>query len=654
MPANAPGVVNVHVTTPGGTTTEIVQYTYDAPIPTVTNVSPNSGALGGGDRVALTGTGFEAGGTPIISQVAVGSTAITVTPCVTSPTAPCFTVNSATSITIGFMPPESPAAVFITVTNSTATSATSSANTYTYSTSAPAVTSVSPRNGAVSGGEAIFVNGSGYGQAGQDFVTDVFFGAIDVPDSNAYPCPGSSNGCFEVVGPNQLAVYTPASAVGTVHVTVATGVGMTNAGTADQYTFVAPGAYTALTPYRVCDTRPAGSGIAHNQCNTGVGSNKTLGSKGSVTAQITTNVAGQVPTGAQAVVINLTAIDHSTTSTYVSAYPAGGSPPLASNINLSGGKVGTNLVIVHLNSNGQIALFNSIGSTDVIVDVEGYFATPPGNNAGQFHSIPPLRICDSRAGKNTECAGTTNNPILGGAWRDVVLSGLGGIPANANAAAAVFNLTAVGGTAPTFLSVAPASTNHTCLTGAPAFSNVNPAAGTALPNRVISKLGPNQDVCIFSAAGSINFIVDVDGWFGSASAPAGVLFYSVPPTRVCDTRSASCAIPPGSPGLTPGQIEPIYIAGQTAVPADNAHSTPPVAVVANVTGIAGTATTFFTLYPSDAARPEASDLNPGVGQVIANLAIVGIATTGANEGDVSLYNAAGDINAILDVAGWFQ
>jgi hypothetical protein len=77
--------------------------------------------------------------------------------------------------------------------------------------------------------------------------------------------------------------------------------------------------------------------------------------------------------------------------------------------------------------------------------------------------------------------------------------------------------------------------------------------------------------------------------------------------------------------------------------------------VANLTGIAGNATTFFTLYPSDAAPPHASDLNPSIGQVIANLAIVEISTTpGSTDGEVSLYNAAGDINAILDVAGWFQ
>ena len=660
-PPNGPGSVDVSVTTPDGTSGAVSYLYVTPPAPTVTHVSPNEGALAGGNVVTLTGTGFEMSGAPVVTSVTVGTTAITAA-CAASPTAPCFSVTTATSITIGFMPPGSAGQVNITATTPGGTSATASGNTYTYNASFPSVTEVTPRNGATSGGEAISVLGSGFGLVGQDFVTDVFFGTNDVPESNSYPCPSSSSGCFIVVGPTQLAVYTPSNAAGTVDVTVATPIGTSNPGTGDKYTFVAPGAYTAVTPYRVCDTRPAGPGVAHNECNTGVGSQKTLGPGGSVTAQITSSVAGQVPTGAQAVVVNVTAIDHSTTSTYVTAYPYLGTRPLASNINLSGGKVEANLVIVQLGSGGAITLFNSVGSTDVIVDVEGYFMAPGGGTAGEFHSIPPLRICDTRANKNTECAAAVNDPLLAGHWRDVVLAGLPpgapvgspSIPANADAAAAVFNLTAVGGTAPTFLSVAPAGTNHTCPASAPTFSNVNPAAGTALPNRVLSKLGPNQDVCIFSAAGSINVIVDVNGWFGSSTAPAGVLFYSIPPTRVCDTRVASCSVPPGPLGLTGNESDPVAIAGTSAVPADNLHSTAPVAVVANVTGIAGTATTFFTLYPSDATKPEASDLNPAVGQVIANLAIVQIATTGTNEGDVSLYNAAGDINAILDVAGWFQ
>ena len=82
--------------------------------------------------------------------------------------------------------------------------------------------------------------------------------------------------------------------------------------------------------------------------------------------------------------------------------------------------------------------------------------------------------------------------------------------------------------------------------------------------------------------------------------------------------------------------------------------TPTVAVVANLTAIAGTAATYFTLYPSSGTRPRPSDLNPVAGEVIANLSIVGIAQSAPSAGDVSLYNATGTINAILDVAGWFQ
>ena len=109
--------------------------------------------------------------------------------------------------------------------------------------------------------------------------------------------------------------------------------------------------------------------------------------------------------------------------------------------------------------------------------------------------------------------------------------------------------------------------------------------------------------------------------------------------------------------LTANHSLTIGVANVIAVPAWNVHAPPPLAVVANLTGVAGTAATYFTLYPSDQlSPPRASDLNPSTGEVIANLAITSLAQTGGQgtEGNVSLYNALGDINAILDVAGWFQ
>jgi hypothetical protein len=248
-----------------------------------------------------------------------------------------------------------------------------------------------------------------------------------------------------------------------------------------------------------------------------------------------------------------------------------------------------------------------------------------------------------------------------------VLSGLPSGAANntssvptQGAAAAVFNLTAVNGTQATYVTVAsPNMTSDACPAQPPAASNLNPQTGTALPNRVISALGPHQDVCVYNAVGSIDVIIDINGWFGDGAegttTPQGALFYSVPPVRICDTRPtrngsiANCQNQPLGPKGSLG----IQVAGKSLVP-NPGGANPPIAVVANLTAVAGTATTFLTLFPADTTQPLSSDLNPRAGDVVANLAFVGIATTGFASGNVALYNAAGTINAILDVAGWFQ
>jgi YVTN family beta-propeller protein len=404
---------------------------------------------------------------------------------------------------------------------------------------------------------------------------------------------------------------------------------------------VAPGAYTALAPFRICDTR------AHppsNPCH-------TLGGAGTITIQVT-GIAGpnaqSVPLGAQAVVVNLTAINRSAANTYLSAFPADSAMPLASNINLNANGVRSNLAIVPLSSSGKLTLFNSVGSADAIVDVQGYFTTPAGSGAGAFHSFTPARICDTRGSGASACGGA----LPANTWRRVVLSSAGSIPAT-DAAAAVLNLTATGGTLATYLSVAVPNGSDACPISAPSVSNVNPAAGMSLPNRVIAALGPHEDICVYNSMGTIDFLIDVNGWFGNGSeAPPGALFYAVPPTRICDTRAGS-GTPCAGASLTSRGIDIIPVAGVVAVPADGGPASP-VAVIANLTGVAGNAATVFTLYPSDASRPLASDLNPEAGDVIANLAIVKIATSGPLVGDVDLFNSVGDINAILDVAGWFQ
>ncbi len=652
FPSGPAGALDITVTTSGGTSpaTAADVYAY-APIPTVTHVAPNHGSTSGGTSVTLTGTGFEPTGTNrnfTTTTVSVGSTPISVHPCPGAPTAPCYNVNSSTQIFIEDFPAGS-GTLDITVTTIGGTSVTSSADRYFYGATFPTVTFLSQKYGAQNGGAVVTVTGTNFSSTGGITVSNVFFGSTAVPATNAFPCSGNPAGCFTVVGPSQIAAYTPAASnPGAVDVTVQTSIGASGLSAADQYTYVPSGAYSALSPFRVCDTRASRT---PDECT-----GKTLGAAGRITVQVT-GVAGpnaqMVPSGAQAVVVNITAINHSATHTYVTAFPAG-SVPVASNINLDPGAVQSNLAIVQLTSGGAITLYNAVGSLDVIVDVQGYFATPAAGPMppGEFHSILPVRMCDTRANHHTPCAGTTNNPLPANTWRKVVLSGAGSIPAT-GAAAAVFNLTATQGTVATYLAVAPPNASDQCPSGAQGASTLNPRAGISLPNRVISPLGPANDVCVYNAVGSIEFLIDVGGWFGTGGeATAGSLFYSVPPSRICDTRSGTGTRCSGQT-LFPNFKEVVQVGGVVAVPAFVGAQ--PAAVVANLTGIAGTQSTYLELYPGGAPQPVASDLNPSAHDVIANLAIVGLGqAAGATQGDVYLYNGLGDINAILDVAGWFQ
>ncbi len=495
----------------------------------------------------------------------------------------------------------------------------------------PPSATVSPGVGSAPGGQSVTISGGGF-QSG----ATVAFGTS----------PATS---VTVVSASEVTAITP-SGSGTVSVTV-TNPGGATATDLYGYTYVSAGAYTALQPFRICDTR-TGTGT---ECS----SDGVLGQGGTMTFQV--SGIDSVPSGAQSVVLNVTAIS-GTAGTFLTVFPAGNAVPTASNLNVSAQTNQANLVVVPLGPGGQVSIYNSLGSINVAVDVQGYFAAASGSSVpGLFHPITPLRICDTRSGSGTACSGSA----LGqGLWTKVVVSGCPtGDPSctqsvpTTDAAAVALNLTAVSGSSLTYLSVVPPSVGDACPSGTPAFSNLNVNAQTNLPTRVIVPLGPDRDVCVYNNLGSINFILDINGWFGNGSESApGAHFYAVAPTRVCDTRSvASVGYTTECSGtsLGPGGTRIIPVAGADGFPTPGGSS-PPLAVIANVTAVSGSSETYFTLYPANVSLPTASDLNVNANQNTPNLVIVQLATTGGNAGAVDLYNSLGTINAVVDVAGWFQ
>jgi hypothetical protein len=62
-----------------------------------------------------------------------------------------------------------------------------------------------------------------------------------------------------------------------------------------------------------------------------------------------------------------------TTKTYITVWPAGDPRPDASNLNVVAGQSRPNLVIARVGANGQVSLYNEAGTTDLVVDVLGWF-----------------------------------------------------------------------------------------------------------------------------------------------------------------------------------------------------------------------------------------------------------------------------------------
>jgi len=275
-----------------------------------------------------------------------------------------------------------------------------------------------------------------------------------------------------------------------------------------------PGYFTPLTsPARICDTRagnPSGLSGGDAQCN-GVDDLGT-GLSPHDPADITVDGDGGVPTsGVSAVVLNVTVVDP-VAAGYLTVFPEGTAAPTTSNINFTRGQSVPNRVIVPVSADGQVSLVSN-QATGVLVDVSGWYSSSGDTGSTFTPERTPVRICDTRAGNpsglsggDAQCdgagdAGTTLGPD---ADHPVTVAGLSGIPADASAV--VLNVTAVGATADTYLTVFPGGT-------APTESDLNPVPGAARANLVVARLSADGTVTVLNHAGSVDVVVDVEGYY---------------------------------------------------------------------------------------------------------------------------------------------
>jgi C1A family cysteine protease len=216
-PSHAAGTVNVTITTSDGTSAISVADKYIYAVvaaPTITKVSPNTGPLGGGTSVTITGTNLLGatqvyfGGIPAISYVVNGATQITAT-----------------------NPGDGAGTIDVIVAAINGTSATSSADQFAYE-GLPTVTGVSPSSGPVAGGTSVTITGTNLLGA-----TQVYFG-------------GSPATSYTVTSATSITTKSPVEQSGPVDaVTIITPSGTSAIVPADQFT------YTGSTQSSVAVTR---------------------------------------------------------------------------------------------------------------------------------------------------------------------------------------------------------------------------------------------------------------------------------------------------------------------------------------------------------------------------------------------------------------
>ncbi|MFW2332224.1 CAP domain-containing protein [Ilumatobacter sp.] len=371
-------------------------------------------------------------------------------------------------------------------------------------------------------------------------------------------------------------------------------------------------------------TLPASPVAADDPTTDGLYAGAGLRPAGSV-LELDVTGRGGTASNASAVSLNLTATQTGGEG-FATVYPCGTSRPGASTINYSRGETIANGIIAKVGSNGKVCIYTH-APAHLIVDVNGFF--PAGTD---YRALPPARLLDTRPGQRTSDGRHAGDGVRrAGTVLELDVAGRGGTASNA--AAVTVNLTTTQPNAAGFATLYP------CGTSRPGASTINYSRGETIANSVITKVGSNGKVCIFTHA-QAHVIADVTGFF-----PAGSDFRSLAPARLLDTRPGASTTDGRSAGtgqLGAGKVLALDVTGRGGTSSSSA------AVSLNLTVTQTGGEGFATVYPCGSSRPEASTINYRRGETIAN----GIIAKVGSNGKVCIYSHA-SAHVIVDVDGFF-
>ena len=376
-----------------------------------------------------------------------------------------------------------------------------------------------------------------------------------------------------------------------------------------------PSKYHPVTPVRVLDTR------------------KGIGLSGKLSAGVprTFTIAGHngIPSGATAITGNATVVN-STAASSIYLGPAPLAHPTTYTMSFNKGQIANRGVTVALSTAGALSVTYkaSSGTTDLVLDVTGYFATTAGGDT--YHALTPARVLDTRKGIGLSGKLTANTPRTFKVW------GHGGVPTSAKAVTG--NVTVVNSTTAWAVYLGPAPVAK------PGASTINFLAGQIAGNSLtvaLSSTGSLSATFMGSSGATTDLVFDVTGYYTADGT--GLRYVSLNPAPLLDTRVGT-----GLSGkFSANTPRTVTVRGHAGVPAAAAGITGVVSVVNQSAPYA------LGVGPVAATKPTTSALNFLKGDVCSNGLTVALSSTGTLSATYMAANGS-TTNVVIYVNGYFE
>jgi uncharacterized protein YvpB len=275
----------------------------------------------------------------------------------------------------------------------------------------------------------------------------------------------------------------------------------------------------------------------------------------------------------------------------------------------------------------QVATFSVIVGALAIVTASRNAVDAGAQTGDSYVPLAPYRILDTRV---------AGNPLGNNGTANLTVAGIGPVPVDASAV--VLNVTVTDSSSASYLTLYAAGESP------PDVSNLNFSQGETVANLTVVPVGVNGQVTIYNATGTVQVIVDLEGYFeaNSGSSTAGS-YAALTPARITDTRVGS-GEPNSGDALGPSATLNVSVQGVGGVPTAGVE-----AVALNVTVTDTTQSSYLTAYPAGAVMPLASNVNWWPGDTVANRVIVPVGSSG----QVSFYNSQGNTDLVVDAVGYF-